>query len=70
MQASCPKCPSQRFEVESVQLGSVTVNMARHDLRFTLFKCAACGAVAGVVEGNMLDIAKRQIESARRQRDD
>lgn len=51
---------SGQFEVESMEVGSVTASFTTHRLKFTLFKCAACGVVLGVVEGTMVDIARRQ----------
>ena len=59
--ANCMRCNGTRFELEEAQVGRVVSGGVHvHLLGFTLFKCANCGAVLGVIEGGMVSIAKRQ----------
>lgn len=60
-QGKCVRCGAAAgFELEGVQVGSVSNAVSTHLLGFTLFKCAGCGAVLGVFEGGMVAIARRQ----------
>lgn len=60
--AKCGHCNGTTFALEEIQVG-VAKNAGTgqvHEIGWTAFKCAGCGAVMGVTEGGILRIAERQ----------